>query len=244
MDKSKSFGYSSTQELSTLLYENNGIDTEIKNLESKKYGAIISIANAQELLRHAKQKRKSMLPWELGYYLAQQARRIWGINGVFSTEELCKVLDTSPENLHDPLGRNNNFGLGVKHDDNVFSVALNKKHPTSARFMAARIICDAIIAPEEDRVLPATSNKTARQKTQRAFAAELLCPIDLIKDRIGTDYANEDVWGEIAEDFEVNPLVIKSQLANNHLIPQFENTNVWFDSLQTVTPAYATQEFI
>ena len=110
--------------------------------------------------------------------------------------------------------------------------------------MVSRLICDAVIAPEDDTILPATADKTARQKTQRAFAAELLCPIEQIRERMGDDYRDEDLWGEMAEDFNVNPLVIKTQLANHHLIPQFENTDLWFDSLPLVTPAYATQEFL
>lgn len=244
MDKAKNFGHSSTQELSTLLYKNDIINNEIQNLEDKKYGTIISIADADELRQVGEQKRGSLHPWEFGYYLAKQARRIWGIDGVFSTEKLCAILDISLRDWNASLDRRDNFGLGVKHQDNVFSIALNKNHSSSARFMVARIICDAITAPKDDRILPATVNKTARQKTQRAFAAELLCPIDLIKERIESDYYNEDTWGDIAEDFAVSPFVIKSQLANNNLIPQFENTNIWFENLGTTTPTYATQEFI
>ena len=93
--------------------------------------------------------------------------------------------------------------------------------------MLARMICDAIIAPDEDKILSATTNKTARQKTQRAFAAELLCPIELLKESLGNDYNNRDSWADVADDLKVSVLVVQSQLANHNIIDSFENQNLW-----------------
>lgn len=245
MNRARSVGAHSVQELSYLLHNDALAGEEILALEKHEAGIPIRISSLAPLRELARQERDRLLPWDLGYALAREARRIWGIRDVFSTEDLCGILETSPDRLFAAPHRNNSFGLGARRGgDNAFSVLLNKRQPTAIRFMVSRLICDAVIAPEDDTILPATADKTARQKTQRAFAAELLCPIEQIRERMGDDYRDEDLWGEMAEDFNVNPLVIKTQLANHHLIPQFENTDLWFDSLPLVTPAYATQEFM
>lgn len=72
----------------------------------------------------------------------------------------------------------------------------------------------------------------------------MLCPIELIEDRLDNNYTNEDMWNDIAEEFEVTTLLVKSQLANHSLIQQFDNANIWFDSIQIATPAYAINDFI
>lgn len=241
MEQAGTFGHESAQEVSTFLYNNTLTREEIQALEKNISGTGISIRDLPALRAYAGQQKGHALPWDFGYDLARQARKIWGIDGVFSTEKLCRLLDTSPDRLSS--NGISNLGLGVKHDENTFYVALHKKHPTAQRFMAARLICDAITASDDDRLLPATPDKTARQKTQRAFAAELLCPIALIKEKIGTDYTNEDIWNDIAEDFNVSSLVVKSQLANNNLIPQFENPHLWFDANPGMVPVYTHEGF-
>jgi len=231
IEKAKYFGEKSTQELSVLLYKESIVEKEIDGLKNHNIGTDIFIENLYEMRKYAKQNENKFLPWEYGYALAHEFRRSYGIESVLSTEQMCKIIGTSKEKLYINSQKNSDFALGVSFSRNQYSVILNKKYSTAIRFMTARMLCDAIIAEADDNVLPATSSKTARQKIQRAFATELLCPIDLIEDRLDNNYTNEDMWSYIAEEFEVTTLLVKSQLANHSLIQQFDNANIWFDPI-------------
>ena len=68
------------------------------------------------------------------------------------------------------------------------------------------------------RCLPADQSpnrRTRRQKAQRAFAAELLCPIDAIDDFLGPDLS-EDKRHDAAAFFNVSPVAIDRQLENDN----------------------------
>ena len=86
------------------------------------------------------------------------------------------------------------------------------------RFEAARFIVGHLLASPRERWLPATDAKTARQKVQRAFAAEFLCPFDAFEDFIEGDFSPE-VIEEAGTLFGVSELAVKSHLANHGKIP-------------------------
>ncbi|HUF09983.1 MAG TPA: hypothetical protein VMO47_11720 [Rhodothermales bacterium] len=75
-----------------------------------------------------------------------------------------------------------------------------------------------------DVVLPVTDAHTARQKFQRAFAAELLCPFDEVRASIGnwTRSMQENIPDEriekIADRYDVSPLLVMTQLANKEIV--------------------------
>lgn len=86
------------------------------------------------------------------------------------------------------------------------------------RFEAARLIVGHHLASRRERWLSATDAKTARQKVQRAFAAESLCPFDA-----PGEFPEEDSSPEAIEEagarFGVSKLAVKSHLANHGKIP-------------------------
>jgi Zn-dependent peptidase ImmA (M78 family) len=57
------------------------------------------------------------------------------------------------------------------------------------------------------------------QKIQRAFAGELLCPINSLRNFIGNDKITVELLDEAAEYFNVNTLVPALQLYNKYLLP-------------------------
>ncbi len=69
-------------------------------------------------------------------------------------------------------------------------------------------------AQKEENWHPATSAYTARQKAQRAFAAEFLAPISAIRDYLDKDYSIDAIEGA-GEYFDVTSYTIASQLANH-----------------------------
>ena len=63
-----------------------------------------------------------------------------------------------------------------------------------------------------------TDAGTARQKAQRAFAIEFLCPISALENYLKHDFSEEAVE-EAAEYFGVSELAVRSHLANHGRIP-------------------------
>lgn len=88
--------------------------------------------------------------------------------------------------------------------------------PPGARFLAARALWHALAAPPETPFL-LTRARTTRQKTGRAFAAELLAPSAglgaLLKD-VGTLWDSQDAE-ELAERYGVRADVVERQIENN-----------------------------
>jgi Zn-dependent peptidase ImmA (M78 family) len=78
-------------------------------------------------------------------------------------------------------------------------------------------LAESLSAPAEDLWLPLTDRATARQKFQRAFAAEFLAPIDEVSDRLGSSRTSESVE-DVADEYCVSPLAIRSHLANHGLL--------------------------
>ena len=71
--------------------------------------------------------------------------------------------------------------------------------------------------PQARRGWPSTDLSTARQKFQRAFAAEFLCPIDELKAFLDDDYS-ESAIEDAAAHFDVSERTVESPLANNGVL--------------------------
>ena len=86
------------------------------------------------------------------------------------------------------------------------------------RFELSRILGDAIINPSSNEEwLVASDYNSTRQKSQRAFAAELLCPIGSLDTFLDGDYSAEN-QEEAARHYNVSLQTINSLLVNNRLI--------------------------
>ena len=93
-----------------------------------------------------------------------------------------------------------------------------RRRPTSRRFEAARMLADYLDAPAHDAVLPLTDASTARQKVQRSFAQEFLCPVEALRNML-TLPAPPDAQLEAAADhFSVSDFTVRSALVNRGLV--------------------------
>jgi hypothetical protein len=169
---------------------------------------------------HHKSEYKAVMPWERGYLLARDARSAWGlIVDAISDETLSDVLEVMPRVLESSQGHAAPMGLAVRQEDNErLSLHFRKSHRTARRFEAARFIAEGLLSIN-DSWLPATDTSTARQKVQRGFAAEFLCPIESLKDYLQEDYSNDELIDDAADYYSVGPLMIKSHLVNHGLLP-------------------------
>lgn len=160
-------------------------------------------------------------PWDRGRALAHAFRRALGNpTGPISDELLSSALELAPGVLRaGPASLRSAPGLGIRdtEDRRLLTLHFTKPKETGRRFEAARFMVDAFTASRGDRWLPLTEAKTARQRLQRAFAAEFLVPIEEIEGELAGDYS-EDGCQALAEKYVVSDWTVQSQLANHGLI--------------------------
>ena len=77
-----------------------------------------------------------------------------------------------------------------------------------------RLIAGHLTMSAVNRFVPATRAATARQKVQRAFAAEFLCPVDGLRELFGTRSPEGDEIDAAAEHYGVSSLVVENIWAN------------------------------
>jgi hypothetical protein len=160
-------------------------------------------------------------PWERGWLLARRARSVWGHHlEPISDEAFSDILGSDIAKATNTIHGRVPVGLAVRSrpESNHLNFFFRRSNYTGRRFEAARFLADHLIAPSQDRWLPETDAKTARQKTQRAFAAEFLCPVEGLKEFLNNGLSSEAVESA-ALYFSVSPLAVRSHLANNGLLP-------------------------
>ncbi|HEY7216595.1 MAG TPA: hypothetical protein VIC28_18385, partial [Thermoanaerobaculia bacterium] len=163
-------------------------------------------------------------PWERAARAAEKAREIWGLNGrPVHNDELVRLVGAdpslitgqSPGNVPMPAAR------WISRDREAWSVILRSRWEVGKRFELCRLIADGLVAPEGELLLPATAAKTSRQKFQRAFAQEFLCPNEALLERLGSLPPEDEDIESAAQYFEVSPLLVRSKLANLDILPRF-----------------------
>ena len=165
--------------------------------------------------------REDRNPWVRGEIAASIARETWNLQGPVHTGQLTELYGLGPQWEKQEYAsslRGLNAGFRSAEHSDQFSASLCGRHDTSRRFALARLVADHIDASEEDMLLPGTSALTSRQKFQRAFAQELLCPFQDLKEYIGAESVDQDVMEEAAHHFGVSPMLIEHTLVNKNLL--------------------------
>ena len=159
-------------------------------------------------------KHATQPAWLRGYEAARALRDQHGLgDGPLPDQKLGDLCAVSPDVLapadHPPLA----FGL----DDAAHGsgrIVLRSNYPTGRRFELARLLGDRIASSLDEPLVPVSGAYTYRQKLQRAFAAELLCPFDALDASLNGDYS-EPVQEDAARQFDVSELVVRTQLVNH-----------------------------
>ncbi len=170
-------------------------------------------------ISHATKEDK--IPWARGEKAASIARETWNLQGPVHTSQLTELYGLGPQWAKREYAsslQGLNAGFRSAEHPNQFSASLCGRHDTSRRFALARLVADHIDASEEDTLLPGTSALTSRQKFQRAFARELLCPFQDLKEYIGTESVDPDVIEDAAQHFCVSSVLIEHTLVNKNLL--------------------------
>ena len=151
--------------------------------------------------------------WRVGVATARSLRRQEALDGQPLGNELLAELagvQTTALDEHNAQQSSLSFVLVI---GDVAQVTLRSKRATSRRFDLARLLGDRLFGHDEP-LAPATRARTYRQKAQRAFAAELLCPYDAVCDFLGND-RSEERHDDAASHFNVSSLAIDTILRNN-----------------------------
>lgn len=97
-------------------------------------------------------------------------------------------------------------------------VVLRSKWEAGRRFELARLIGDRLTSGLTERLLPATHAYTYRQKIQRAFAAEFLCPFEALLEKLKGDFFSADAREDAAHHFNVSDRTITTLLVNHKIL--------------------------
>jgi len=220
-DGGRAFGTAAVAELAALA--TNG---ELPNWgavsEALQAGTPISIEEHARLrdqaTRAVQQLPTPSHPWERGEAAAQAVREVLQQpRGPLNNETLEHWLGAAPA-AASSQGSMAAFAERESPDASDLKLCYLSAHPDGRRFELARLLGDHLVSSsEEDRLLPATRARTARQSLQRAFAAELLLPWEDLRGRISVP--DEVAMDDVAQEFAVSPLLVRTRLVAKGALP-------------------------
>ena len=216
------FGERATQEMAAA-YKQEAISHLKDLLESSKNGALaVRVPKRGDIRsRLTAETDDSDIPWQRAERAAQIAREVWNLSLPISTETFCDLMQIGQADFRHTQPHGSSWflaGLRETDDSDAFRVQLSSKYDTSRRFGLARMVADHIAADEGDRLLPGTRSLTSRQKFQRAFAQELLCPFDTLKEHVDTEAPNSEDIYDAARYFDVSPVMVHATLVNKGMM--------------------------
>ena len=158
-----------------------------------------------------------LVPWQVGQNAAKSLRLSEGLGeGSISDRLLCDMCGlpagviTKSSRAKSPMAYTVSSKRGKR-------IVFRARVATGRRFDAARLLGDKLLVRNAESLQPATRTHTFRQKMQRAFAAELLCPFDALLDRLDGDYSDDSIE-EAAKKFRVSPMLVATRLENSGML--------------------------
>ena len=158
--------------------------------------------------------------WRMGHGLARQVRQQEALrHDPITDRRLADLAGTTVKTLQ---GDGDDLPIAWAFNRKGRSrIVLRSQWPSRRRQDLARLIADRLFSaarPDAPEPLsPVTRSYTYRQKAQRAFAAELLCPRSAVKEMLDNDYSEEN-QERIADYFSVSPLIIANGLQNDEAV--------------------------
>ena len=200
-------------------------DLEVLLDEARPKAAPVDVADLADVRQRIdREVDPSRFPWLRAAQAASIARQVWSVGGgPVSNAKLSDLFAIAEERVQQPEDAvvvPMAAGFRDDNDGQRIHVFLKKRHPTGRRFALARLVGDHLVAAQAEQVLPATDAKTERQKFQRAFAQEFLCPFSELAEFLGSgiDDPNDELIEDAADHFQVSPLLVKTTLVNRQLM--------------------------
>lgn len=169
------------------------------------------------------------VPWERAVHEARALRQLVGnVGDPISSQDLHNLLglnSAAVDNWSVPQGRSS-VAVAIPTDGNRLKFVSRKRNPIGRRFELARFLAEYLRpSTDESRWLASTDLGTSRQKYQRAFAAEFLCPLNALLSFMNGDFSSYAVE-EAAYKFEVSEQVVTNLLLNNGYIHNYWSGNL------------------
>lgn len=191
----------------------------LEEVESRLDGADeLKIQDFSILRAHIGGHRNHRYPWQRGEEAAKALREAIGHpRGPLDNAFLEQWLTLPEDVLKSPPSEGVAFAAALRDEAEADTARLvfRSNFVSGRRFEVVRLVGDHLVAaPASDRLLPATHAKTARQSIQRAFAAEFLLPLEDLVERLGETPEDEDRVEDLAAEYEVSPVVVRTRLVN------------------------------
>lgn len=213
LESQKVIGESSIAEFAPYLKNDAGLQGHLQNCN----GIICDPQVKPEDLSIVSEHK--ILPWQYGVKTAHEIRKLYSLgDGPITNKQLLDLLGMASTSFNEynkyslsnlSVGRNNESGK-------MIIIPRKTRFQPNKRFELSRLLGDAILPDERDRNewLIASDSKSFRQKYQRAFAAELLCPINSLDDFLKGNYSLSNKE-KAASYYNVSDLAISTILYNN-----------------------------
>jgi hypothetical protein len=171
-------------------------------------------------INHSIAQEISKVPWQRANEVASYLRDVINIGENPVTDDklydLLGLQKSKYEAWNPPIRQQISIAVPIK--ETGFKFHPRKRHPIAKRFELARFIGDYLFYGNNGSSwLASTDLRTSRQKYQRAFAAEFLCPLSSLQAYLESDYS-ESAIEDAAEHFSVSSQTVESILENNGLI--------------------------
>lgn len=165
-------------------------------------------------------------PWQFAESAATDLRRVIGVErGPLKGDMFADIFRVRWAQLKEVTGtaRNLPYGASLVNDDGDARLALKTRSAHDRRFELARVFGDAVWQSGSEFGIVSRA-KTDRQKFQRAFAHNLLCPFDDLRRELDVNDPTQESIDAVAKKFHVHSSVVRSQLAYKGYLP-FENAS-------------------
>lgn len=158
------------------------------------------------------------LPWERAVHDARALRQsIGNISEPIKSHDLYQLLGLSRSAaLKAPIGEKHlPVAVAMLTKSNQVKFVPRKRNATGQRFEFARFLGEYMRqSNHKERWLVSTDLSTSRQKYQRAFAAEFLCPIEPLIAFLDGDFSSYAIE-KAADKFDVSEMTVRGLLQNN-----------------------------
>ncbi|MCY4431562.1 MAG: hypothetical protein OXC11_14380 [Rhodospirillales bacterium] len=190
------------------------LTAEIMEREARNSGFQSDLGSTSQVADLADDVRVRKEPaWAYGEDAARRVRRRAGLSdGPLKNQSLAELSGVTAAGVVDDT-RFEPMAYALSAGRGPGRVVFRSQWETGRRFELGRLLGDAVLFRNGERLQPTTRAETFRQRAQRAFAAELLCPYEALRDFLGgdtTDMARE----EAARLFGVSMRAVTTMLVN------------------------------
>lgn len=212
------FGSGAVEEIAAESMENAFSDIRVLWNETRGRSLTVEVLHLDNIRSRIMQEvGASLSPWQKATVAARIAREVWSVQpGPVSSHSLEEIFSLRRDCLDRAADVEGPMSAGFRNGSaEGLSVFLKSPFAVNRRFALLRLVADHLTAPPEDKLLPATAvARTRRQKFQRAFAQEFLCPYSDLRDYLKSAEASDETVEDAAHYFDVSARMIETILAN------------------------------